>query len=429
MTARGSPLVAGICLCLCAATLARAYPTSIWPFENLAQAPVIVTCTVQKTTRDSLPPGSQLRVVPAHATLLILRSFPPSAFAAGDLVRLDYEALPAGDSGMSGPDVAQLKAGDTLALPLKLNPQPSSAPWRLIADEGQALVIPAIVRDPPFAGSPADGRGFLLREIASTLVAGTRRELLSEAAYQYRQNAISPALMTLLESKLPAGDERWPPIAAAFLSSFPIPRPSVADLRACKVAKSNMVYSGSLVTFVLQKLGPTQEAKEKLIHELLAFSDLASWGVGMTVPEFAQEPALVRELRAMLKARSPGALPVARSVLIAGHRSILPDAIALSFHYLATPGADPSEFQAACWVIRDFGTDQEFNRVVAEIRAAQYSDRPRYDELWRNIIWSENDRERAVLEILLKDDRIYQANLRYSDIARGELTRIQARKQ
>jgi hypothetical protein len=203
----------------------------------------------------------------------------------------------------------------------------------------------------------------------------------------------------------------------------------VADLRACKVAKSNMVYSGSLVTFVLQKLGPTQEAKEKLIHELLAFSDLASWGVGMTVPEFAQEPALVRELRAMLKARSPGALPVARSVLIAGHRSILPDAIALSFHYLATPGADPSEFQAACWVIRDFGTDQEFNRVVAEIRAAQYSDRPRYDELWRNIIWSENDRERAVLEILLKDDRIYQANLRYSDIARGELTRIQARKQ
>ena len=80
-------------------------------------------------------------------------------------------------------------------------------------------------------------------------------------------------------------------------------------------------------------------------------------------------------------------------------------------------------------MIRDFGTDQEFNRVVAEIRAAQYRDRPRYDELWRNIIWSENDRERAVLEILLKDDRIYQANLRYSDIARGKLTRIQARKQ
>lgn len=48
----------------------------------------------------------------------------------------------------------------------------------------------------------------------------------------------------------------------------------------------------------------------------------------------------------------------------------------------------------------------------------------RYDELWRNTIWLDNDRERAVLEILLADQRMYDANQRYSDIARNELARL-----
>jgi hypothetical protein len=152
-------------------------------------------------------------------------------------------------------------------------------------------------------------------------------------------------------------------------------------------------------------------------------------GVGLTLREFAQEPSLTRELSKMLKARSPGALSVAHSVLIAGQKEILEDATALSFYYLSTPGAKPFEFHFACWVIRDFGTDEQFARLLGEIRSSQYHDQRRYDELWRNIIWSDNDRERAVLEILLKDNRMYQPHERYSDIARGELTRIQARKQ
>jgi hypothetical protein len=390
---------------------------------------VIVTATVEETSRDSPPAGSNPRVVMAHARLRILRSFPLSAFAAGDRILLDYEALPEGDSGISGPDVPQLKPGYTLAFPLKLNPRPSSTPWRLIADEGQALVIPAIAGEPPFAASPQDGRGFLAHEIASALVAGTRQELFSEASYTSNQNAISPDLMTRLESQLVPDDDRWSLIAAAFLSAQPIPRPTVADLRAGKVAGFGDRYSGSLIGAVLQKLGPSQKAKETLIHQLLAYSDLASWGVGMTVPEFAQEPVLLRELHAMLKASRPGALLVARNVLNAGQKDILADAITLSFHYVSTTGAEPSELQPACSLIRDFGTDEQFGRFLGQIRDSQYRHRRRYDELWRNTIWSDNDRERAVLEILLKDDRIYQPNMRYSDVARGELTRLQARKQ
>jgi hypothetical protein len=429
MTARRCLLLGVVCLCFYAAPLSRAYPTSTWPFQTLAQAPVIATATVEQTTRDSHPAGSNPRVVTAHATLRVLRSFPQSAFAAGDRIRLDYEALPTQESGFGGPDVPQLKPGYTVAFPLKLNPQPSSAPWRLIADEGQALVIPAIASDPPFSALPADGRGFLLHEIASVLLAGTRPELLSEATYISAQNSITADLMTRLESKLAATSDRWTLIAAAYLSAQPIPRPTVADLRANNVANFGNRYTGSLIVAVLQKLGPSQEAKENLIHQLLVYSDLASWGVGMTVPEFAQEPALIRELHTMLKAARPGALLVARDVLIAGQKDILADAITLSFHYISTTRPDAAELQQACSVIRDFGTDEQFGRFLAQIRDSQYRDKPRYDELWRNTIWSDNDRERAVLDILLKDDRIYQPNLRYSDLARGELTRLQARKK
>jgi hypothetical protein len=299
---------------------------------------------------------------------------------------------------MSGPDVPQLKPGDILALPLKVNSQPSFAPWRLIGDEGRGLVIPAIASDSQFAEPPKDGRAFLLREIASALIDGTRESLFAEASYVSGQNAITPGLMSLLRSKLAAHDDRWSQVAAAILSSLAIPRPSVADFLLSKDVSGGGGFSGSLITAV-------------------------------TVPEFAQEPSLIRELRQMLQARSSGTLNVARSLLITGQREILQDATTLSFYYVALPDVNPSELQAACWVIRDFGTDEQFGWLLGEVRRSQYRDQRRYDKLWRNLIWSDSDRERDVLEILIKDNRMFEANTRYSDIARGELTRLQNLKQ
>jgi hypothetical protein len=413
MSTRGFRLVAGVGLCACGVQLSWAYITGFLTFRQLAAAPVIATGVILQTSRDPLPAGSDSRVVTAHATVRVLRSFPPSAFTAGEVIRLDYEQLSESASPMDGPDLPHFKADDAVALPLNLNPAPSSAPWRLIWDEGMALVIPAIADQPPFAGTPKDGREFLLREIASTWIGGTRPEMLAEAYYVQSQKDIGADVMMLLETKLSAGGDRWPVIGAALFSALPMPRPST---------------SGPLLRAVLEKLGPSQAARETLIHNLLANSDIASWGVGLTLREYAQEPSLTSELRTMLKFRRPGSLPVARDILIAGQRGILGDALTLSFSYVANPPADPSELQAACWIIRDFGSDAQFGQLAGETRRSQYNDRQRYDRLWRDVIWSENDRERAVLEILLKDDRWYQPDMRYSDIARGELARIRKRQ-
>lgn len=82
-----------------------------------------------------------------------------------------------------------------------------------------------------------------------------------------------------------------------------------------------------------------------------------------------------------------------------------------------------SEMQAACWV-RDFGDDAEFNQLVGAIKQYEYRDQKRFDELWRDTPWSDNVRERDVLEILLADQRMYDSGQRCGDIARVELDRV-----
>lgn len=427
---RASRLILGVCLCLGFESLCRAYPSGLWSFERLAEAPVIATCIVEETTHDSSPLIVGQRVLIAHAKLLVLRSFPHSPVQPGDRIKLDYEALPENPWGRSGgPDVPDLKAGAVFAFPLLLNLHPSTAAWRLVADEGESLVIPAIRREPPFAAPPRNGREFLLDEIASVLIHGTRAEVLTEATYASGQKTIAPELVSLLAGTAGVGEDRWVLIAASLLSSFGTPRPTVADFRLGKDTAGGSFFSGALMNLVLQRLGDSAQAKEKLIHQLLINSDIASWGVGVTLREFAQEPSLIRELRAMLRSASPGALDVARDILGAGQKEVLGDATALAFNYLSASVADPTDIRAACWVIRDFGTDEQFNRLVAAVRRSQYEDRHRYDLLWSDTIWSDNARERRVLYLMLDDQRTYQADERYSDIARGELKRIGMSKQ
>ena len=130
----------------------------------------------------------------------------------------------------------------------------------------------------------------------------------------------------------------------------------------------------------------------------------------------------------MLEANRPGSLYVAYDVMKAGQRSIAAAALRTAFAYVNGTSKRRSDIQAACWVIRDFGTDAQFKEFLNDIRRYQYQDQTHYDELWRNTIWSDNERERAVLDILLTDQRMYDSSLRYSDVARNELARLSTPK-
>lgn len=331
---------------------------------------------------------------------------------------------------MNGPDVPPLQSGSIFIVPLKPNQKPESDAWRLIGDEGIGTVIPAIEHQVSFPDQPKNNREYLLQEVAAALSAGTREEMLREASYLTFQttNGYAAEMMKLFDSAMNGDTERLALVTASHISALGTPRPTIADFLAGRYEGLGTRWPSSLAEMCVRRLAKSSDGQEKLIHAFLNISDQNEWGAGVTLQEFAHNAALVRELRSMLEVQRPGSLYVAYDVMKVGQRSIVAAALNTAFAYVNGTSKRRSDIQAACWVIRDFGTDAQFKEFLGYIRRYQYQNQKHYDELWRNTIWSGNERERAVLDILLADQRMYDSGLRYSDVARGELTRLNAPK-
>jgi hypothetical protein len=413
------------------AVLVRSYPTVVWQLDEVASAAsVLATVRVEHTIPGSSLSGLPNRTVLGRAELIVLRAFPPSTLLPGQHVQLEYEQLPEGNSPMNGPDVPSLHSGSVWVVPLKTNPKPQDEPWRLIADEGIGTVIPAIEQQVRFPVQPEDKRGYLLQEVAAALSAGAREETLREASYLTHQttNGYAVKMMQLLVSAMNGDADKWAFVTASLVSPLGIPRPTIADFVSGTYGANAASWPGSLAEMSVRRLAKSSDGQEKLINQFLNISDLNEWGSGIALQEFAQAPTLVKELRSMLEAHRPGSLYVAYDVMKAGQHSIVATAMNTAFAYVNGGSKRRSDIQAACWVIRDFGTDAQFKEFLSAMRRYQYQDQKQYDELWRNTIWSDNERERAVLDILLADQRMYDSSQRYSDVARGELARLSTPK-
>jgi len=327
---------------------------------------------------------------------------------------------------MNGPDVPPLKASSIFVVPLKPNPKPQSDAWRLIADEGIGTVIPAVEHQVSFPVQPKNNREYLLQEVALALSMGTREEILREASYLTHQktNGYAAETMKLLDSTMNGDTELWALVTASIVSALGITRPTIAAFMSGRYEALGTSWPGSLAEMSVRRLAKSDDGQAKLIHQFLDISDLNEWGAGIALQEFAQTPGLEKQLRSMLEEQRPGSLYVAYDVMKAGQHSIVGTAVNTAFAYVNGAPKRRSDIQAACWVIRDFGTDNQYKRFLGDIRTYQYQNQEWYDELWRNTIWSDNERERKVLDILLADERMYDSGLRYSDIARGELARL-----
>jgi hypothetical protein len=421
--------IVGFCAAIGSAL--RSYPTSVWQLDEVAStAAVLATVRVEHITQGNSPSESPNRTVLGRAELIVLRTFPASAPLAGQHIQLEYEQLSEENSAMNGPDVPPLQASSIFVVPLKANPKPGSDIWRLIADEGVGTVIPAIEHQVSFPAQPKNRREYLLQEVAGALSAGTREEILREASYLRNQTTSGYAaeMMRLLDSRMNGDTLQWALVNASLVSSFGVPRPTVADFISGRYNGLGRSWPGSLAEMSVRRLTESADGEEKLIHQFLNVSDLNEWGTGIALQEFAQAPGLVKELRSMLEEQRPGSLYVAYDVMKAGQHSVLATAVNTAFTYVNGASKRRSDIQAACWVIRDFGTDAQFREFLSDLRRYQYQNQRHFDELWRNTIWSDNERERLVLDILLADQRMYDSSQRYSDIARGELARLNGPK-
>ena len=416
--------VVGTCLSVVPAVLS--YPTAVWQLDDVASAAsVLATVRVEHIIRGTSLSDSPNRTISGRAELTVLRAFPPSAPLLGQHIQLQYEQR-AEENTPGGPDVPPLQSGAIWVVPLKPNSKPQDEPWRLIADEGIGTVIPAVEAEPPFPAQPKNKREYLVYEVASALSIGTREETVREASYLTHQttNGYAREMMKLLDSAMNGNEERRALVTASLVSALGVPRPTIADFLAGRYEALGTRWPGSLTEMSVRRLVKDDGGEGKLIRAFLNISDLNEWGAGVTLREFDQDGALVTELRSMLEAHRPGSLYVAYDVMKVGQRRIVPVAVNTAFAYVHGASERRSDIQAACWVIRDFGTDAQFKDFLGDLRAYQYQDPKHYDELWRNTIWSDNERERAVLDILLADQRMYDSSQRYSDIARAELARL-----
>jgi hypothetical protein len=417
-------------LCLTVAPVSQAYPTSILQLEYLAKAPVLVTAVVERVDYDGGPVDPTWHKIFGHAVLHVLRSFPDGEFRREDHIKLKFQTLPQDDSGMNGPAVLRLNTDAIFTFPLKANPGPATDEWRLFVDQGSSLVVPAIRLAPDFPERPTTGQDFLLQEIASAFATGTREEMLAEASYFPMQEtkAYASKLTQLLDRKVRGDRGRWALVAASLITTTGIPRPTIAELRSPDFAEKGLSTWTPFARQMILKLGDSSDADHLLVHQFLDISDLSSWGAGITLREFARDPALVSELDSMLKARRPGSLYVAGDILNAGQNGVLADATSLALEYTGDQTAELSETRAACWVLRDFGSDDQYRQFLALIRKYEYQDKNHFDQLWRSVIWSDNKRELPVLEILLADPRADLSGQTYSQIAQSELARLQKLK-
>jgi hypothetical protein len=418
-------------LYICAIPVCQSFPTNVWQLEEIAKtAKVFATVKVESVSRSSSSWGTGKRTVTARAQLLVLRSFPASAISAGETIQLDYETLPPGDSGMSGPSVPDFQPSSKLVVPLRSNAKPATDVWRLFADEGMGLVIPAIEQEPAFANHPKNGMEYILQEVASALAAGRREDVFREAWYlgitMQRTDAYASDIMRLLETRVRGDVDRWALISASLVSSLGAPRPTFEEFIAGKYGANPDRWPGSLVEASARRLARFDHAEDELTRQLLSISDINEWGAGVALQEFAQNASLVQGLSSMLRERRPGSLNVAHNVMKAGQKEIRDAAVAAALATIRDPASNHSETQAACWILRDFGNDAEFKKLVGAIREYQYRDQKRFDELWRDTLGSDNVRERDVLEILLADQRMYDSGQRYSDMAKVELDRVNA---
>jgi hypothetical protein len=87
------------------------------------------------------------------------------------------------------------------------------------------------------------------------------------------------------------------------------------------------------------------------------------------------------------------------------------------------PASDYNDLQGAAALLRDYGSDQEVKQLAGLVRKYQRQDEKFYRVLWQFATYDGNPREARVLAVVLRDRRIVFGEVRYCDLAAGELAK------
>ena len=175
-------------LLVCMAVDVEAGPIKVWQLKETAAAPVLLVGRIISVQKNERVPDGLLswkaETVSMTAEVEVLR-YTGSGERAINRLHVHFLAYGPSVTGfMNGypPPLPKLETGQVLILPLQENKSPGSE-WRLTADSGADLTIPARAEMTDSGPPPTNARVFIVREIANALSRGTPREVSAISHY------------------------------------------------------------------------------------------------------------------------------------------------------------------------------------------------------------------------------------------------------
>lgn len=298
-------------LLVCTAVDVEAGFIKVWQLKETAAAPVIIVGRVISVQKKERVPNGLLswkaETLSMTAEVEVLRSHTGSGERAINRLQVHFLAYGPSVTGfMNGypPPLPKLEPGQVLLLPLRENQSPASDPWRLTADSGADLTIPARAEMTGSGPPPTNARVFIVREIANALSRGTPQEVSAISHYLSGQSEdLTGEIMTLLEPAIGEDRQRWAEVATNLLASQGIPRSSVADLLSSKAEPKDWPGRQSLflARAALRKLNASPETDTLLITTWIGEAALHAWGSANSLIEFAGNPVTTETLREALQ--------------------------------------------------------------------------------------------------------------------------------
>jgi hypothetical protein len=299
--------------------------------------------------------------------------------------------------------------------------------WHLVADEGENLTVPALVSEPRTPEALPNGRAFIIAELANTLANGDTAGRYAAAVYLRESLEGWPdGFRETAERAIGTNDDRWLEVACALLASLGVPHPAVAEL----MGKANLPDLGNLrgaaqgASWALVK-GANRDYPDRLIRCLLRNMPVYDWGASNELVEFRDSALVVSGMKDSLSRDPAGSIYAAWALVSHGQLGFLPEALDAAAKLVSAPESVlMNRLQASSGLLRDYGSESQFDVIPATLRRLKNENEDAYRNLYGSVSERKSPRELRVASILIDDRRPGFRTLRYCDVAAADVEKL-----
>jgi hypothetical protein len=171
--------------------------------------------------------------------------------------------------------------------------------------------------------------------------------------------------------------------------------------------------------------GAKRDYPDRLIRCLLRNMPVYDWGAANELLEFKDSALVVGSMKDSLSRDPAGSIYVAWVLVRNGQRAFLPEALDAAVNLVSAP--EPvlmNRLQASSWLLRDYGSDRQFDAIPATLRRLKNENEVAYRELFGSVNYMQSQRELRVAAVLIDDRRPGFGTLRYCDVAAATVERL-----